>query len=811
MFQNNLKIALRQLLKNRFFTFLNIAGLASGLAVVLLIGLFVRDEMSFDHHNEQADRIFRINLDVRVNGTDQLAATASAPMAGVFLNEYPAVEAACRFRQYGFVTIKKGDIAVEEAGSVYVDASFFDVFTAPLVEGDPKTALTEPNTGVISEKIAQKYFGATTGIIGRTLRINENRDLRVTGVMRELPAQSHFHYDLLFAMAGLDEAKSDMWLSNNFQTYLLLRPGASAGQFPAYFDEIKKKYVAPQFASVTGATMADFEKKGDFMNYSLQNVREIHLNSDRTAEHEANSDKKYVWIFGSVALIVLLLACVNFMNLSTARSAGRAREVGVRKALGSGRGALVRQFLMESLVLTVGSFVLALIAVKLVLPAFNEFSGKKIAFSLLDWPVLGGLAGLAILTAVVAGSYPAFFLSNFRPIETLKGANFLSEKTGGSRLRNGLVVFQFFVSLALILSVMIVQKQLSFIQNKKVGWEKERLVTMRNTWWLREKTLDFKSRLLQIPGVESVSAADFLPTPSPRSNTIFTPQGGNIATESLSSQLWDVDFDYQKTFGMAMKTGRWFDPNLKTDSASCVLNEAAALAFGWPNDAVGRTISTMSGADLKGAVYFKIIGVVEDFHFESLRENIEPIIFDITKSCGTMTLRLSKNADIEKTMAAVGQLYKGFLPAQTFDFNFLDEAFNQQYRAERRIGKILGAFAGFAIFIACLGLFGLAAFTAERRTKEIGIRKVLGASVASVVGLLSKDFLKLVVVAILLASPVAYFFMNKWLADFAYRVEIGWWVFVVAGISAVAVAFLTVSFQAVKAAVADPVKSLRSE
>jgi putative ABC transport system permease protein len=811
MLKNNLKIALRQLSKNRFFTFLNVAGLSAGLAVVLLIGLFVRDEMSFDQHHENADRIFRINMDFKMNGKESKMTTASAPMAATFLAEYPAVEAACRFRQYGFITIKKGTEAIEEARSIYADASFFDVFTAPLLEGDPKTALVEPNTGVISEKIALKYFGATTGIVGRSLRINDLRDLRVTGVLREMPEQSHFHFDLLFSMAGLDESKSDLWLSNNFQTYLLLRKGASAAPFSSHFEDLKQKYLAPQFAAATGGTLADFEKKGDFLNFSLQNIREIHLKSDRQNEFEANSDLKYVWIFGSVALIVLLLACVNFMNLSTARSAGRAREVGVRKALGSNRSALIRQFLMESLVLTVGSFALALAIVWLVLPAFNAFSGKKIVFSLLDGRVLGSLAGLAFLTATVAGSYPAFFLSKFRPIETLKGTADFSKKTGGSRLRSGLVVFQFCVSLALISSVLIVQKQLAFIQNKKIGWEKELLVTMRNTWWLREKTLDFKSQLLQIQGIESVSAADYLPTPSPRSNTIFTPEGKNTATESISSQFWEVDFDYQKTLGLTMKSGRWFDQNLKTDSMVCVINEAAAKTFGWPNDAVGRNISTPIGNDFKGQIDLKIIGVVEDFNFESLREHIGPVIFNIGKSSGTMTMRLSKTADIEKTMAAVGLLYKAALPAQTFDFHFLDDQFNQQYRTERRIGKILGAFAGFAIFIACLGLFGLAAFMAERRTKEIGIRKVLGASVGSVVGLLSFDFLKLVFIALVLAAPVAYFLMKKWLADFAFRIEIGWEIFALAGIAAVGIAFLTVSFQAIKAALADPVKSLRSE
>ncbi|MBK6998085.1 MAG: ABC transporter permease [Lewinellaceae bacterium] len=811
MLSNYLTIAFRNLSKNRLFSLLNIGGLSAGLAVAMLIGLYVRDERSFDQFNEKADRIYRVNFDVRFGGREEALAVASAPFGPTMARDYPAVEAMCRFRQWGFITVKKGNEAIEEGFNTYVDSSFFTIFTMPLLEGDPKTALTEPGTGVISEKMAQKYFGATTGIVGRTLRINENRDMRVTGVMRDMPAQSHFHYNFLFSMASIaEEANEDMWLSNNFQTYLLLRPGSSAADLESRINEVVEKYVGPQFEKITGGTMEAFKNSGDWLKYSLMNIRDIHLYSDRSAEHEANSDIKYVWIFGLVALMVLLLACVNFMNLSTARSAGRAREVGVRKALGSNRGALVRQFLTESMLLTAISFVVASLGVWLVLPAFNDFAAKDIQFSLLDAPMLASLAGLALFTAFVAGSYPAFFLSAFRPIEVLKGKLALSTKGGSSSLRSGLVVFQFFISVALIASVLVVQKQLDFIQNKKLGYEKEHLVMLRNTWWLREKTLDFKARLLQIPGIESVSCADFFPTPSSRSNTTFSKAGMDIATASISSEDWTVDFDYLQTFGLKFQEGRWFDPSLKTDSSACVINQAAAKAFGWPNP-LGQKITTFINPAFQEMTTLEIVGVVQDFNYESLRENIGPMVMTIGNGSGTMALRLARNTDIEKTMAAVGLQFKAALPAQPFNFRFIDQEFDQQYRAERRIGSILGAFAAFAIFIACLGLFGLASFTAEQRTKEIGIRKVLGASVAGITGLLARDFLKLVFVAILLASPVAYYFMQRWLADFAYRIDIQWWMFVVTALGAAFIAFLTVSFQSVRAALANPVESLRSE
>lgn len=809
MLYNYLTIAFRNLRKNQLFTLLNIGGLSAGLVVALLIGLYVRDEWSFDRFHTHADRIFRINFDARVGGREQLMAVSPAPMGPAFARDYPAVETFCRFRQWGFITVKKGEEAIEEGANTYVDSTFFSMFSVPLLEGNPRTALVEPNTMVISERMAQKYFGSATGVVGRTLRINENSDRRVTGVMQNIPAQSHFHYDFLFSMATNYEGNSDVWLANNFQTYLLLRPGVSTAQFPAYFEEMEQKYLAPQFKQYTGDPLETFKAKGDYMKYGLQNIRDIHLYSDRGGEHEANSDIRYVWIFGAVALVVLLLACVNFMNLSTARSSGRAREVGVRKALGSKRGALVQQFLTESFLLTAIAFVLAVVAVKLVLPVFNQFAEKEIDFSLLGSGVWVALGGLACFTALVAGSYPAFFLSAFKPMAILKGQLSNAGK-GSARLRSGLVVFQFCASVALIASVLIVQQQLAFIQNKKLGWEKEQLVMLRNTWWLQGKTLDVKSKLLQIPGVERVSCVDYFPTPSSRNNVPFTPAGADVATASISSQLWAVDFDYLPTFGMGMQSGRWFDQSLQTDSSACVINEAAAKAFGW-SDPVGHRILTYMDPEMKVPTTFNIIGVVKNFHFESLQEHITPVVMNIGRGSGTMALRLAKNADVAQTMASVGQVFKAALPAQPYNFRFLDDEFNQLYRSEKRTAGILGAFAGFAIFIACLGLFGLAAFTAEQRTKEIGIRKVLGASVGSVVGLLSKDFLKLVLLSIALASPLAYWMMWGWLSDFAYRIDLQWWMFAMAGAAAVLVALLTVSVQGVKAALANPVQSLRSE
>ncbi len=812
MFINYIKIALRNLRKNRMFTLLNIAGLASGLAVSLLIGLFVRDELGFDAFNEKADRIYRVNSDVHFGGAEMHYSFVPPPLGSALKSDYPQVEAFCRFRQMGLITIKKDASNFEERLNTYVDGSIFQVFTLPFVEGDPNTALNEPNTVVITESIAQKIFGTSMGIVGRNLRVNDNKDFRVTGVIRDLPVQSHFHYNVFFSMATIrQEAESGNWLGHNFHTYILMRPDANPRELEAQFPAMNKKYTAPQMAANMGMNYEQMEANGDFVRYDLIPLRDIHLHSDRDGELEANGDIRYVWIFSAVALFILLLACINFMNLSTARSAGRAREVGMRKVLGSGRAALIGQFLAESFLLTTAAFLLALGLVSVVLPYFNVFSGKEI--ELLSGGGLRDLAlpfaALAVLTALLAGCYPAFFLSSFRPLEVLKGANALPKVAGGgATLRSSLVVFQFFISITLIVCVWSVQQQLRFVQTQKLGFDKERLVLLRNTWWLQGSTEAFRQELLQMPGVENVTTSNFYPVPGMRNTGSYLPEGTTDPKSTLYADRFDVDFEYLQTLGIELADGRDFDKNLRTDSSCILLNESAAKMLGWQNP-LGRKLTVVDIETANDPTY-TVIGVVKDFHFESLRQSITPLILHLGGWTGTMGIRL-RAGNPQPTLAALEAQYSKYLPGKPFEFSFLDEDYNRQYRAEQRIGKMLAAFAGFAIFIACLGLFGLASFTAERRTKEIGIRKVLGASVASITGLLAKDFLKLVVIAIVLASPIAYYFMNKWLADFAYRIDIQCWMFALAGLLAVGIAFLTVGAQSVKAALANPVKSLRSE
>ncbi|MFN0033878.1 MAG: ABC transporter permease [Saprospiraceae bacterium] len=817
MLSNYLTLALRNLRKNPLYSGLNIFGLSLGIATCVLIALYVRDELSFDAFNEKAERIFRVNSDVHFGGMESRYAVVPPPLGGTMKRDYPQVEEFCRFRQWGMITIKKDELSLEEPLNSYVDGSIFKIFTLPFVEGDPNTALDEPNTVVITESTARKYFGTSTGVVGRTLRVNDNKDYRLTGVIRDIPAQAHFHFNVFFSMPSMgEEATSDTWLSHAFQTYLLLRPDADAAGLNALFPAMVEKYTAPQVAASMGMTYQDMTANGDYVRYNLTNIRDIHLRSDRDEEMESGGDIRYVWIFSAVALFILLLACINFMNLSTARSAGRAREVGVRKVLGSARRALVGQFLAESFVLTGVAFVLALGLASLALPYFNDFSGKEIRlFAEARAGNFWGLSDvalplliLAVFTALLAGSYPAFILSSFRPLEVLRGNSPSLGGQGRAWLRSSLVVFQFFTSVALVICVLTVQQQLHFVQTKKLGFEKDRLVLLRNTWWLQRSTETFRQELLQMPGVESVTTSNFYPVPGMRNTGSYQPEGTTDPKSTLYADRWDLDFEYLQTLGMKLASGRDFDKNLRTDSFSVILNESAVKMLGWQNP-LGRKLTIMN-VDSENDPTYTVIGVVQDFHFENLRQTITPVVMHLGGWTGMMGIRL-RPGDPQPALAAVGGLYNKYLPGKPFEYSFLDEDYGRQYRSELRIGKILGAFAGFAIFIACLGLFGLAAFTAEQRTKEIGIRKVLGASVAGITGLLAKDFLKLVVLAILIASPVAYYFMNLWLADFAYRIEIKWWVFALAGVGAALVAALTVSFQSVRAALANPVKSLRSE
>ncbi|MCE7040606.1 ABC transporter permease [Dyadobacter sp. CY312] len=809
MLKNYIKIAWRNLRKQKFYTFLNVFGLSLGLASCLLITLYVVDELSYDKSFTNAERIYRVNSDIRFGGADMKLAEAPDPMAFTMLQEYPQLEAATRLRKYGSYLVRRTGTTenLEEAQVAYADSTFFQVFQIPMIAGDTKRILTEPNTLVISERDADKYFGKEDPI-GKTLLLNNNQTYTVTGVMENIPTHSHLStLNMLLSMSTNKHSREGNWGSHNFATYLLLREGVSGAAFEKNFDAVVEKYTGKWVRSVMGASLDDLRKSGSYIKYTLMPLTDIHLHSNRQAEIAVNSNIQYVYIFSVVALFLLAIACVNFMNLATARSSNRAKEVGVRKALGSERSSLINQFLTEAIMLSFLSLTMAVLLAIIALPLFNNLANKEIVFpyqNVLFWIIA---VVTAIVVGVMAGSYPAFFLSSFQPLKVLKGSMEIEGK--GGYLRNSLVVFQFMISVMLLIGTGVIYKQLNYIQTKQLGYNKEHILIVKNAYALDKKSSAFKEQVAILPNVESSTVTSFLPTPSSRSDNSMFPEGQLQQDKGVSMQKWAVDHDFVKTLNLEIKTGRAFLEDFPSDSSGIIINETAAKILGFA-DPIGKKIFNMDDPYGNERETFTIIGVVKNFHFASLRDNIGGLSMVLKPSQGLVAIKLKGN-DYQQTVSQIGNLWKSMAPGQPFAYEFMDADFDKQYRSEQRVGQIFITFAIISIIIGCLGLFGLSAYTAERRTKEIGVRKVLGASVGSIVGLLSKDFIKLVLISILLGSPIAWYAMNTWLQDFAYHIEISWWMFAIAGVLAIVIALLTVSYQSIRAALMNPVKSLKSE
>ncbi len=813
MLKNYLKIAARNLLKHKAYSLINVLGLAIGMACCILILLYVQNELSYDRHHEKAGRIYRVASDTKFGGNHFQMAVTPAPLAEALVRDFPEVESAARFRGHGSFLIKKeGEPNFKEERVIFADNAIFDIFTLPLLAGDAKAALAAPNTVVISQTTAEKYFGHMNAV-GQSLLFDNSDVFKVTGVFADMPENGHFHFDFIAALATMDESRNNLWLSNNFRTYLLLKSGADPAALEAKFPAMLRKYMGPQVQEFMGASFDEMLQQGSRVRQYLQPLRDIHLHSDLSVEFEPNGNINYVYIFAAIALFILLIACINFMNLATARSASRAREVGIRKVAGSYRRQLIGQFLAESVFLSVIAMSLALVVVELVLPAFNNLAEKNLqSFYLGNWPLLAALVGITLLVGVVAGSYPAFVLSAFKPVSVLKGA--LQAGAGASRLRSALVVFQFAASVILIVGTIIIKNQLHYIQNKNLGFNKEQVIILHDAYALGERLEAFKTEALRNPSMISATVSGYLPVSSNRSDTGFWPEGQRAGENPVSMQIWPADYGYIQTLGMEIVAGRNFSEAFGADSSAVILNERAAKLFGF-DDPLGKTIHTWAftpgrGIDRDRVIAYTVIGVVKDFHFASLKSNIGALGMRLGRSRDLMSFRFKVN-DAAALIAFLENKWKAFAPDQPFAYSFLDERFSNMYRAEQKVGNVFSVFAGLAIFTACLGLFGLASFMAEQRTKEVGIRKVLGATAMNVTALLSKDFVKLVLVANLIAWPVAWYAMNRWLQDFAYRVNIGWWVFALAGGLALLIALLTVSAQAIKAALANPVEALRYE
>ncbi len=806
MLKNYFKIGLRSLLRNKFFTAINLFGLTLGMTTCLLIMLYVQNELSYDRFNNKADQIVRVVFRGSIQGEKMKEAMVMPPVAQTFKSEYPEVLEATRLRNYGNPRITYGDKTFKENAFAYADSNFFEVFTLPFLKGNPKTALLEPNTIVISESVAKKYFGSEDPI-GKVLLFKDfNTSFKITGVMREMPVNSHFHFDLFASMASFPQSREFSWMTSEYYTYLVLPKGYDYKKLEAKLPADVEKYMGSQLQKAMGMTYTQFRQKGNELGLYLQPLMDIHLHSDLNLELGPVSDIRYVYIFSVVAIFMLLIACINFMNLSTAGASKRAREVGIRKVLGSLNGQLVRQFLLESLLLTSFAFLLSIVLVFWTLPFLNKLSGKNLSFNLLSNPwLLPGLLLFALVTGLLAGSYPAFFLSSFKPVTVLKGK--LASKGKTVSLRSGLVVFQFFISIVLIIGTIIVHKQLTFIQNEKLGYNKDQVVIVQESYWLGKNLEPFKQKLLQDPRVVSISSSGYLPAGNTYNNN-FMIYADNNSDQLVKTLRYDVDYNYIQTLGMEMADGRNFSKSFGTDSLGIIINEETAKAFGWDKNALGHNLTRPDNDGTKFT--YHVIGVVKNFHFKSFHEPISPLVMVLNNNSENIIVKTNTRdiAGLLNTMKKDWNDLKGEVP---FSSTFLDERFNNSYESEQKIGLILSIFAGVTIFVASLGLLGLATFTAEQRTKEIGIRKVLGASITNIVSLLSMDFIKLVFIAFIIATPVAWYMMNKWLQDFAYKTNISSWIFLLTAVLAIAITIITVSFRAIRAAVVNPVDSLRAE
>lgn len=812
MIKNYFKIALRNLWKFKGFSLINIFGLSMGLACFVLIAMYVADELSYDRYNEKVDRIFRINSDIRFGGTDLNMAVSADPMGAVLKKDYPQVEEYARlYSSSGSRLIKKGDEYINEDRITYADSTFLKVFTMPVLAGDSKNFLNEPNTVAITETIARKYFGDVQGAIGKTIETSgANPTLfKVTTVLADMPHNSHFIYDFLFSMANVDYDFGN-FLSHNFHTYVLLKPGTDYQLFNKNFDQVINKYILPQAKQYMQIeSMEDFAKSGNMLKYSLFPIKDIHLHSSRTVELGVNGNIQYVYIFSAVALFILLIACINFMNLSTARSAGRAKEVGIRKVLGTEKKALIGQFLTESTLMAFISTLLAISIIWISMPWFNTMAGKQLEFTILFKPqYILFLFSLPIVIGILAGSYPAFYLSAFQPISVLKGKLNAGSKKNG--LRNFLVVFQFATSIILIIGTIIVYQQLKFIQNTNLGFNKDQVLVVNNPGIRGENREVFKNEIAKLSGIKSASFAGYLPVSnSSRNDNTFSPDAVMNEKNGFNMQSWSVDYDYIPTLGMEIIKGRNFSKEYGSDSAAIIINESTAAVLG-PDEPIGKYLYTNDGGSPNSTTALQIIGVVKNFHYESLRKNVGPLSMRLGNNRWASAYRVDTK-DINQLVKNIELKYKEMAPGMPFSYQFLDDFFDEMYREDQRIGQVSLNFAFLAILIACMGLLGLATYTMEQRTKEIGVRKVLGATVANIVKMLSKDFLMLVSISIVIAVPIAWFGMYKWLQEFAFRMDMSIWIFVAAGVVALLIAFITVSFQAIKAALMNPIKSLRTE
>src|SRR5579862_167633 len=792
MLKNYFKTAWRNLVKSKVFSIINILGLTIGITVCMMIYLFIMNEFSFDRFHKQTGSIYRVMRGFESDGKLGRVAYLSGLHAPALLNDFKGqIISAVRVGENdNLYTV--GAKSFHEKKELDVDTGFFSLFSFPLLKGTPETVLKNLNSVVLTETTARKYFGSVNNAMGKIVVLNKETPLKVTGIAKDVPSNSHLYFDLVTPLERFKDAGwMTRWINNGVYTYVQLAPNVTQGQIERQLPAFVEKYLG-----------SDLRKYGYKWSLSLTPLQDVYFDST-SLDSIKHGDKMVVYIFLSIAILILLIACINFMNLSTIRAAERSKEVGLRKVLGALRNNLVWQFIGESVLLTTISCILAISLLLAVMPWYNELLGYTLNVSWNTWPVYLFFGGIILIVGFLAGSYPAFILSAFSPIQALKGKLKLGK--GGASFRQVLVVVQFSISVFLIVGTIIITKQMSYVKNKQLGYNKEQtLIIPIDNGDIYKNLNSFKTELQTQTAVQSVSGMSGVP------GGFFDGQTFDVEgqAEKWNANTEFADFEFVKTLGLKIIAGRDFSAQFPTDTTEAILiNRTAAAKLGWtPEQAIGKWIMNATGDSKKR----RIIGVVDDFNFQSLKQKINALVISPAEDRRQILVKL-KPGNLQTDIALVKNAYNKAAPAYPFEYKFLDEQFNDMYQKDIRQQTILSVFAGLAIFVACLGLFGLASFTTTKRLKEIGVRKVLGSSVESIVVLLSKDLLNPVLIATCIALPAGYWTMNKWLQNFAYKTDLKWWIFVLAALITLGIALITVSTKAIKAAVANPVKSLRTE
>tara|TARA_R110002012_G_scaffold272711_1_gene458374 strand:+ start:36612 stop:39029 length:2418 start_codon:yes stop_codon:yes gene_type:complete len=805
MFKNHLNIAWRTIKKDKLFTIIKIGGFAVGIAACLLIALFIRNEVSYDEHYAKKDQIYRVVFQGEVQGEVMKSTHFQLPFADALQSDFPEITKAGKVNTIEIFGAGKRGMRVNgqkentfEENFILADQEAFDILEIQLQEGNPQTALSRPSSIVVSRSKADKYF-PNGDALQQTLFLDNDtsKPYTITGIMEDVPENSHLDFDFLLPI----EDTNQNWTNQNYFTYVLVNPNTDIKALEHKMSLIVEKYIIP--AQIKRGRSADFIDVLRTAEYKLQPVTDIYLKSDlKMQDGLRHGDIKFVWLFAAIAAFVLLLAMINFINLSTAKSANRAKEVGLRKTIGAFRNNLVNQFLTESVIFSIISFVLGVLLAWVLLPTFNEIASKNMELPWSDWWFLPALLIAALLIGVLAGLYPAFYLSAFRPVNVLKGTLSVGSKSG--RLRSGLVVFQFTTSVILIIGTLIIYRQMDFIISKELGYDKERVVVLEGTNILGNKIGSFKEQLSSLSQVKNVTSTNYLPVDGgSRNGNTFMVEGQDDGGRGIPAQIWRVDYDYVKTLGIQLTKGRDFSKKFAFDSInSIVINTKMASDLGL-KDPIGKKIDN-------GGQTFEVIGVIENFHFKSLKEDISALSLVIGKDIGAVSVKLEKGNPSE-ALSSIEKVWNRNMPNQALNYTFLEQEFAQMHDDVQRMGKIFNSFALFALLVACLGLFALSAFMVEQRRKEISIRRVLGAPFKNIYQLLTLDFLKLIVISICIAIPIGWYFMNRWLEGFAYHITIGWEIFATAALIALGIAILTISYQSIGAAFLQPTKGLRTE